>query len=115
MTAHRPRSGGIALFAAIVVLLAAHAATSAAGEAIPAASFEVAQAGGTEPSELETRYQPAPLPPEKSWYNSSYIFALTRGVAGSTMVPAAKVSLYVLTLPLDVVLLPIAGIGGMFG
>lgn len=114
MMTHRSRSGCVALVAAIVVLLAAHPATSSAGEPIPPSSIEVAQAGGTEPRELEPRYQPAPLE-EKSWYNSSYIFALTRGVADSTMVPAAKVPLYVLTVPLDIVLLPIAAIGGMFG
>ena len=51
----------------------------------------------------------------KSWYNDSYIFAMTRGVADSTMVPAAKAPLFLLTVPLDLVLLPFAAIGGFFG
>jgi hypothetical protein len=75
---------------------------------------QLAQAGGTEPRELEPRYQPAPVQ-EKSWYNDSYIFGMTRGVAESTMHPAAKVPLFVLTVPLDLVFLPFAAIGGMFG
>ncbi len=115
MTISRSRSGGIALVAAIIVLLAAAAGTSMAGDAGPMVPFEVAQSGGTEPRELEPRYQPSPPPPEQGWYNSSYIFALTRGVAGSTMVPAAKAPLYLLTLPLDIVLVPFAAVGGMFG
>lgn len=75
---------------------------------------QVAQAGGTEPRELEPRYQPAPVQ-EKSSYNDSYIFGMTRGVAESTMHPAAKVPLFVLTVPLDLVFLPFAALGGLFG
>ena len=77
-------------------------------------TIEVAQAADRQPRELEPRYQPVP-PQEKSWYNSSYMFAATRGVAESTMVPAAKVSLYLLTIPFDIVVLPVAAIGGLFG
>jgi hypothetical protein len=40
---------------------------------------------------------------------------MTRGVAASTMVPAAKAPLFVLALPLDIVFLPFAAIGGLFG
>lgn len=63
---------------------------------------------------LEPRYQPRE-PEKKSWYNGSYIFGMTRGVAGSTMAPAGKVPLFVLTVPLDIVFLPFAVIGGLFG
>ena len=63
---------------------------------------------------LEPRYQPRE-PEPKSWYNSSYIFGMTRGVANSTMVPAVKVPLFVLTVPLDIAFLPFAAIGGLFG
>lgn len=63
---------------------------------------------------LEPRYRPSE-PEQKSWYNSSYVFGMTRGVAGSTMAPAAKAPLFVLTVPLDIVLLPFAAIGGLFG
>jgi len=80
----------------------------------PGGATQVAQAHGTEPRELEPRYQPVP-PEEKSWYNSSYIFGMTRGVAESTIHPAGKVPLFLLTVPLDTVLLPFAAIGGLFG
>jgi hypothetical protein len=74
----------------------------------------VAQAGGTTPGELQPRYQPVP-PEEESWYNSSYIFAFTRGLAGSTLHPVAKAPLFVLAIPFDVAFLPFAAIGGLFG
>lgn len=83
--------------------------TSAADQPV-----QIAQAGGTEPRELEPRYQPAPVQ-EQSSYNDSYIFGMTRGVAESTMHPAAKVPLFVLTVPLDLVFLPFAALGGLFG
>jgi hypothetical protein len=86
--------------------------TSAVSETGPA--IELAQAGGTEPRELEPRYRPVE-PEQPSWYNGSYIFGMTRTVAASTMVPAAKVPLFVLTVPLDIVFLPFAAIGGLFG
>jgi hypothetical protein len=102
-----------AVFAAAFVALGARIGHALPGQPVDNAVIQLAQAG-TEPRELEPRYQPVP-PEEKSWYNDSYIFALTRGVASSTMVPAAKAPLFVLTVPLDIVLLPIAAIGGMFG
>ena len=63
---------------------------------------------------LEPRYQPRE-PEKKSWYNGSYIFGITRSVASSPMSPAGKVPLFVLTVPLDIVCLPFAVIGGLFG
>ena len=71
-----------------------------------------ADKGGT--GRLEPRYSPRE-PEEKPWYNSSYIFGMTRGVTGSTMHPAVKVPLLVLTVPLDFLFLPFAAIGGLFG
>jgi hypothetical protein len=64
--------------------------------------------------QLESRYQPRE-PEKKSWYNSDYIFGMTRGVTGSTIAPAGQVPLLVLTVPLDIVFLPFALIGGLFG
>jgi hypothetical protein len=98
--------------AALFVTTASGAAALAERELDPPRQY--AQAGGTEPRDLEPRYRPTP-PEETSWYNSSYIFAVTRSVADSTLVPAAKAPLYVLTVPVDLVLLPIAAIGGLFG
>ncbi len=66
------------------------------------------------PRELQPRYQPVP-PQPKSWYNDTYIFAITRCVANSTLAPAAQAPLYLLTVPVDLVLLPFAAIGGLFG
>jgi hypothetical protein len=101
---------------AVAFLLVAAVSATPAGAASDTSpqTIELAQAGGTEPRDLEPRYHPAP-PEEKSWYNSSYIFAVTRSVADSTLVPAAKVPLYLLTVPVDLVLLPFATIGGLFG
>jgi hypothetical protein len=40
---------------------------------------------------------------------------MTRGVADSTIHPAVKAPLFLFTIPLDIVLLPFAAIGGAFG
>lgn len=104
-----------AALAAAFLFVAAASSASATGELHTGSrAIQLAQAGGTEPRDLEPRYHPAP-PEEKSWYNSSYIFAVTRSVADSTLVPAAKVPLFLLTVPVDLVLLPFATIGGLFG
>ena len=73
----------------------------------------LAQAG-TEPGELEPRYQPVDPGPTDG-YDSSYIFAITRALTNSTIVPAGKAPLFLLTVPLDLALLPIQFIGGFFG
>lgn len=82
----------------------------------------LAQDGGTEPRELEPAYEPPPPgkpgpynEQEGPGYNSDYLFGITRSVVNSTIVPAGKVPLFVLTVPLDIVLLPFAAIGGFFG
>ena len=87
-----------------------------------AAPIVLAQDGGTEPKELEPRYSaPDPGKPgpynneERQFYNSDYLFGITRSVVNSTIVPAGKVPLFLLTVPLDIVFLPFAAIGGFFG
>jgi Flp pilus assembly protein CpaB len=94
--------------------------------AVPARSagepILVAQSGGTTGRELEPAY---PAPPagepgpynesERKIYTSDYLFASTRAVARSTIVPAGKVPLFLLTVPVDLVCLPIALIAGFFG
>jgi hypothetical protein len=114
MEFHRRDPSRLAFAAALVCLVAARD-----GHALPAAhaqpdAIQVAQAPEPSPGELQPRYTPVP-PEPKSWYNSSYIFGMTRGVAGSTMAPAAKAPLFLLTVPLDLVLLPFEAIGGLFG
>lgn len=102
-----------------VVIGAEPAPASAEAESAP---IVLAQDGGTEPRELEPAY--APPPPgdpgpynesEGQGYNSDYLFGMTRGVANSTIAPAGKVPLFLFSVPLDIVLLPFAAIGGFFG
>ncbi len=88
-------------------------APPAAGAADAGTRIVLAQAG-TEPGELEPRYQPVDPGPTDG-YDSSYIFAITRALTNSTIVPAAKAPLFLLTVPLDLALLPIQFIGGFFG
>ncbi len=112
------RSGIVRLvLAAAVVLLAAQRR----GAALPPAqgggqAVQVAQAQlpDATPRELEPRYTPVP-PQPKSWYNDAYLFGMTRGVANSTLVPGVKAPLFLLTVPLDIVLLPFTAIAGCFG
>ncbi len=100
---------------AAVMCLAAPARARAAERSDP--PLELAQAGdsthGTEPRELQPRYEPLPPEPEPA-YDASYIFGLTRGVTTSTMVVPVKVLLLPLSIPLDIALLPFAAIGGFF-
>lgn len=74
-----------------------------------AAQDESGEGTGT----LDPSYQPMP-PPEKEIYTTEYLFAITRAVADSTLVPAAQVPLYFLTIPTDVAFLPIELIAGFF-
>ncbi len=48
-------------------------------------------------------------------YNSDYLFGLSRRVASGGAIPAVRPILFVFTIPLDLVLLPFAAIGGLFG
>jgi hypothetical protein len=74
----------------------------------------LAQAEGTTQGELSPRYEPVP-PQPKSSYNDAYIFGMTKGLADSTLHPAVKAPLFVLTVPLDIITLPFTAIGGFFG
>ncbi|MFT5443698.1 MAG: hypothetical protein ACI8W3_002749 [Myxococcota bacterium] len=47
-------------------------------------------------------------------YNSDYIFGMTKGVADSTIIGAVKPLFMLVTIPLDLVFLPFAAIGGFF-
>ena len=119
-----PRRGTALLLAALVGLLcvsasslyaADDAAASASVSELDGGQMLLAQADeeGSE-GKLEPRYKPRE-PEPKSSYNKSYIFGMTRGVADSTIHPAVKAPLFLFTIPLDIVLLPFAAIGGAFG
>ncbi len=116
--------------AVLMLVVAGASAGSAAAEQTPgdlgpgdavSQPIVLAQEGGTVPRELEPQYQPVPPTrpgpyndQERDIYTTDYLFGMTRGVAGSTMVPALKVPLFLFTIPLDLVLLPFAAIGGFF-
>ena len=104
------------VFLMVLAVTLATATGSSAGPAsqVPPDTIELAQTGGTERPELEPRYEPV-APPERGSFNWQYIFGMTRGVADSTIHPAVKAPLFFLTLPLDLVFLPFATIGGFFG
>lgn len=70
---------------------------------------QLAQSGG----ELQPRYEPTPPPPPKS-FNGQYIFGITRSVADAPMAPAAKIFLFPLTVPFDIVFFPFEVIAGFF-
>ena len=57
---------------------------------------------------------PKPPPPEEPAYNPEYLFATTRTVAYSTLPIALKTPLFVLTIPVDLALLPVAAVAGFF-
>lgn len=47
-------------------------------------------------------------------YDSSYLFGMTKGVSHSSLTPALKPLVFLVTVPLDILLLPFAAIGGFF-
>ena len=114
---------GIGSFPAAAESAVAEPVGSAGPAGMPGSGpIVLAQHGGTEPRELEPAYAP-PAPGKPGpyneaagpGYNSDYLFGITRATARSTIVPAVKVPLFLLTVPVDIVLLPFAAIGGFFG
>ena len=101
------RSLGLGLAAALCGLALSGPSLGCAGDPPPADKERPAE------GQIEPRYQPREPVPEP-WYDSSYLFGMTRGVADSTIHPAGKVPLFVLTIPLDIAFLPFAAIGGFF-
>jgi hypothetical protein len=74
----------------------------------------LAQSGDeSRPGTLEPTYEPRPVP-EPAIYTTEYLFALTRGVSNSTLHPAAKAPMFLFTVPLDIVFLPVTAIAGFF-
>lgn len=51
---------------------------------------------------------------ERQGYNTDYLFGMSRALANSTVSAWAKPVLFIFTVPLDIVLLPFAAIGGFF-
>ena len=125
MNSFRPRSSFAALTSALI-LLAATAATAGVSSASPSshacplavqsdvpAGAQVAHGDGADSREPHSCCKAAESH-RHSRYNDEYIFGLTRGVAGSTMHPAARILVFPVTVPLDFALLPFEVIGGLF-
>ena len=113
----KPLALGVVLLGMLVASVGTAADFDPSGHVVVAQASDDsvgADRGADETRPLEARYLPAE-PEEKSWYNSDYIFGMTRGVANSTIAPAGKAPLFVLTIPLDIVTLPFTLIGGFFG
>ena len=64
--------------------------------------------------ELQPRYEPEQPRRSHNSYNDEYIFGITRGVADSTMHPAAKIFIFPLTVPFDIVFFPFEVMAGFF-
>ncbi len=110
--------GAALLLAGLLFLLQSSAAFAGDASAAPApaagSQLLAALSGERADGGLEPRYSPRDPEPE-SGYNSDYIFGMTRGVADSTIHPAVKAPVFLLTIPLDLALMPFAAIGGLFG
>ncbi len=51
---------------------------------------------------------------EHGGWSGEYVFGMTKGLMRSTLVPALKPVFLIFTVPLDLVFLPFAAIGGFF-
>jgi hypothetical protein len=79
------------------------------GLAAPALAADDDEDSGT----LRPTHEPMP-PREKPIYTTDYLFAVTRSITESTLVPGAQVPLIFLAVPIDVAFLPIEAIAGFF-
>jgi hypothetical protein len=109
LSANRPLAIRLAAAACILALSVGTLACASSGSG---GDGKAAQESSEE-GRIEPRYQPRE-PVEEPWYNSDYLFGMTRAVTNSTIHPGAQVPLLVLTIPLDIVFLPFSAIGGFF-
>jgi hypothetical protein len=84
-----------------------------------------AAAVSSEPSDTSSRTQSArettvlgadalDLEQESRGYSTEYIFGMSKAIRRSTLHPALKPAVWLFTVPLDIVLLPFAALGGLF-
>lgn len=109
---HLPRGGSLLLIAMLafgtqVILDLGNADVAQASGTRMGATYETALAspGMDVSSSLDMR---------DDNYNGDYIFGMTKGVSNSTIIPAIKPLFFLITIPLDLVFLPFAAIGGFF-
>lgn len=109
---HLPRAGNLLL---IVTLAFGLQLFMGLGSADTASAADT-RMGATYESQLDSPpvSSSSSLDMRDDVYNSGFIFGLTKGVASSTIVPAMKPLFFLVTIPLDLVLLPMAAIGGFF-
>ena len=69
--------------------------------------------GSDESRPLTATFEPTPAP-ENQVYSGRYFFAMTRGVADSALHPAVQAPLFLLTVPIDIALVPMALVAGFF-
>ena len=84
------------------------------GAALAVAPLPESEQAGPGIASATLEAPPKPPPPEKPGYNPEYLFATTRTVAYSTLPTAVKPPLFLLTIPADLALLPVAAIAGFF-
>jgi len=87
---------------------------------VPSFAAEPQEEGTPEQSRIRTVPTEGPAlgeaGQEPGWsYNTDYIFAVSRALRDSTLPPAGKIPLFVLTIPLDTVLLPFSLLAGLLG
>jgi hypothetical protein len=99
----------------------------------PALADEISDEPVAEFGAVPAEPKPAPAPPaadatedferaEADWedrrhwrYGTSHVFGLTRGMEDAGVPGLARPFLYVLTVPFDTAILPVAAISGLFG
>ena len=80
-----------------------------------ASDEQVSAVYGAKPSEDPDRY-PELDTPTKPWrYDNRYLFQLTRGLGDLGLATWERVTCMVGTVPVDVVVLPVAAVAGLFG
>lgn len=121
MSKHGPSLLAAGLTAALVVLVTTGTCIAAPTDSFPSAStsqdasvsVELAHAQETASSHSQPHHGHDETRQDGS-YNDEYVFGLTRGIAESSMHPAAKILVFPMTVPLDLALLPFEVIGGLF-
>jgi len=85
----------------------------AALRAVGPAQLRAERASETEPERQPVEIDPGGIedPTEKDW-SGRHMFSLTRGLARSSLRPAIRTPLYLVTVPVDLVLLPVTAFVG---
>jgi hypothetical protein len=99
----------IKLASRLVTLLMAMTLVMAGAPSLAKNHYEQNEPEHTEHSTERDRLD---LEDQDKGYTTEYFFSLSRGIMKSTMDPALKPAVLILTVPLDLAFLPFAAIGG---